>query len=219
MMQKNYFQLTSLLFILPLFFCISCRKQEPNTLPKNGELGSLLSCDNGIMDGNEEGVDCGALCEPCEFSNNGGCFTLYDFDEKQITTSMGIVTFDEVSAQVIGDNFIAIASNSNGDSITFTFPEYDTMFFKSYNPTIESSIVMEEVYINARLEVSPLPPPYNSPEVLYFESDLNSESNENINRVHLNKSSGKFHISFCELSLKEQSQYGRVDFEGQLNEN
>lgn len=48
------------LAILTVLAIVSCNKEDDSFTPI-----AMASCDDGIMNGNETGVDCGGLCDPC----------------------------------------------------------------------------------------------------------------------------------------------------------
>lgn len=215
---QNYY-LLSIIFIFPLFLVFSCHKEDPVKLPSNGELGIITSCNNGIMDGDEIGIDCGGPCGPCDLSQAGDCTIMYSNDESKVKSNDAVasVPFDNNTSSIVNGKYTAIATNSVGDSIIFTFPDSNPMFFQSYNPTAKTSLDTSKVYIEARLKSMPYGG-WGSGSTYFYESVTSSESTNPEQRVHLNKINGKFDITFCDLRLKEKSQGSIFSFEGQLVE-
>ncbi len=111
-----------IILILSIFIVFGCRKKEKRTETFLEDLGAI-HCFNGILDGDETGIDCGGSCEPCE-QNIAPCNltpnTLYLTDgwvyETKVLLSSTIDTLANGNIR-----FTAEMDNSSNGKIEFVF--------------------------------------------------------------------------------------------------
>lgn len=201
--------------ILLIGIAISCRKEEPVELPKNGIVASAFTCGNGVMDGEEEGIDCGGFaCEPCVISK-GSCDLFYN--EKFISGSYGSGishNFSKIEQYVSNNRLVMLATNSAQDSIRFIFSTPNPEFFKSYTVTSLDSLSEGKVYVQARLRTTLNFNTY----ILDVRSIYASESLDENKRVHLNRITGKSFVSFCEMDVRNFTFNQNVTIKGNISE-
>lgn len=159
------------------FFVLGCRKQEPAELPINGEIVEA-TCSNGIMDANEDGIDCGSNCVPCNLSvpdcsgdyptNN----TLQLINGSNFTIDPETVTF----------------SNSTGKLIVmgYTGTSYLKITFGTLNPVVFSSYPVTQGFLN-------------SDEVKFEFTTVSGSFIGYSSEVHLNRMNGKLTVEFCNV--------------------
>lgn len=213
MKNTSYFYKTLPLLIGVLFLVFACHKEKPVVLPADYIAGS--SCTNGVKDANEDGIDCGGVCDPCSLSYAGCSF--YSANNKiSISGNNSSVTFTKCKSFVSNGKYTVLSTNNSGDTLKFTFGIEDVEFFRRYNPSAKTSLSVEKVFIEAKLNSLPYPLNYNT--YYEYESIAYSEAYYDEGYVHLNKEDGKFTVSFCELELKEKSQGGMITFKGKIVE-
>lgn len=165
----------SLTLIILLF---ACRKETPVDLPF-GLVEVDASCANGVMDGTEDGIDCGAsTCTPCLLSYPIMCPDLID---NQIVANGIITNFatgEVTSSTATGELVIKAVKGTTTFTVTFgsaspeVFREYEV---EDFNPD------EEEVYV----------------QYTYGANTYTATNGE----VHLNRENGKYTIAFCNISL------------------
>lgn len=166
--------------VLGLFAITSCRKTEPVELPSNGVM-SEAHCSNGVMDGDEDGVDCGPTCGPCNLSvaDCGGItFPDQTFESTQGTTldfTQGTVTADTSSG------YLVVQGTVGSSTVTATFSSTTPSFFSAYSVTQTSP---------ANLASNEVKLVYNSTSGTY---------NGYTDLLHLNRINGKVEIEFCDV--------------------
>nr|WP_299202454.1 hypothetical protein [uncultured Brumimicrobium sp.] len=200
------------LLIISSLILVSCNKEEPVKLPSNYIAGS--SCTNDVLDANEEGVDCGGVCDPC-FPTSPGCSF---YSNNQIAGANSNIVFTNNKTFVFNGNFVFLATNNQNDTMRFVFLNQTPEFFKAYYPSTFNSIDHNKVFVEARLNSLPYPINYDT-YYDYKSENYTGPADYNERLVHLNKENGKVQISFCELKLLEQSQSGMIEFKGKLIEN
>ncbi len=90
--------------------------------------GDVIStCNDGIQNGDETGIDCGGTCEPCEIVVDGGTVSTSD-DKTEITTITGdgiadLIVFKKVSQSTA--NYIYLITDDTGKILTTETTSHD----------------------------------------------------------------------------------------------
>lgn len=173
---------------LILVFAGSCRKEEPATLPKNGVMVEP-HCSNGIMDGDEDGVDCGPSCQPCLLSWPiiGTVPSANTFD--YIGTS---VTFPD--ANVVSDTtsgaLVITATTSGGGVLTITFGSTTPDVFSVY-------------------EITTGTPGLNQARMNYVSGTVYTAYTFT-DDIHLNRVNGKYSVVFADVNMSYNGGLGSL---------
>lgn len=177
-----------LLVVGGMIVLTACRKKEPVTLPKNGVV-SESHCSNGVMDADEDGVDCGPSCGPCTLSwpIMGTVPAANTF--KYIGTS---VTFP--SANVVSDTTSGVlkvtATTGTGGTLTITFGTTTPEVFTSYQITQGTPSITQ-----AKMN-------YNDGTLYTAYSGTDN--------IHLNRVNGKYSIVFTDLYMSYNGGLGSL---------
>ena len=176
---------------------VSCRKETPFELT-NGMEEVGLTCSNGILDANEDGVDCGPECTPCALSLASCSLTNNQFSESFTTT----ITTSFSTGQVVASTtsgYLVLTATSGNKYVKVTFSSSSPQMFSEYGASQFGTIASDE----ARLE-------YYSGSYLYTGYS---------GSIHLNKVSGKYSVEFCDVYISTPSVGGYKVADGKLTEN
>lgn len=187
--------ITTSLLILGIVFT-ACRKETPAELPGNAVI-SEYTCYNGVLDGDEDGIDCGPSCTPCVLSIADCGLPVADntFDVSSganLSFSAGSVTSDASSGALV------ITATSGSSYVKATFYDADPTIFTSYS--VSSGLLTAS---DVKLE-------YFTGTYLYkgYSDDL-----------HLNRVSGNLSFEFCDVYMNTPSIGGFIVADGKITEN
>ena len=185
--------------LLSMAFVIGCRKETPLEL-RDGTVESSYTCSNGIMDANEDGVDCGPDCTPCLLSiaDCGLPLVNNQFSESYTTTITTNFTTGQVAASTTSGALV-IEGSTGGKYVRVTFASANPEIFSAYDPNQWGTIMANE----ARLEY------YTG---LYLYTAYSGS-------IHLNRVNGKLSVEFCDVYMNTPSLGGYRVAEGKLTEN
>lgn len=184
--------------VLISLLSVSCRKKVnvSDDLPDQSyEIN--YSCTNGVMDGNEDGVDCGGPdCFDCPLSL-ADCFGIVDnqFTASSVTTSF-------TAGQVVSSTStgVLVITGTNGSKyVKATFGTATPTMFTSYT-CLQSGT-----------------PGANQVKLEYFNGSFLYRAYTDV--VHLNKINGKLSIEFCDNYMSTPSVGGYIIGQGKLTEN
>lgn len=178
---------------------VGCRKQTPLEL-RDGTVESSYTCSNGIMDANEDGIDCGPDCTPCLLSLADCGLPLVDnqFSESYTTTITTNFTTGQVSASTTSGQLV-IEGTTGGKYVRATFASVDPEMFSAFNANEWGTLAANE----ARLE-------YYTGIYLYTAYS---------GSIHLNRINGKLSVEFCDVYMSTPSLGGYRVADGKLTEN
>jgi hypothetical protein len=172
-MTKN-----AIIFFSFLLILWSCRKEEPVKLPENGIIGEA-HCSNGIMDADEDGIDCGPSCEPCILSI-ADC-GIAPVNNTFKTTGGVNLNFQPVNVtSSVSTGVLVITATSGASFVRVTFANDDPVIFTAYN--VENFITQNN---EVTLEY------YNGSGWFDGYSD----------QLHLNRIGGKLSVEFCDVYM------------------
>lgn len=210
--MKNLSRLPFLgILLLTILLISSCEKEEavegvynPNT------------CDNGVKDYDELGIDCGNSCGPCDLILPS-CEIFLD-DNKFYGNNTSVI-LNEMNISVNNGRTYVRIGNPQGDSIKFVFDTDNLVYYKDYTPSSLESLDASKVYVEAT--VHSLPYTMNTQEIYTFKTTDESASEELEKRVALNiynLNDETIMLTFCELEMYESTQGGTFNFEGNFFE-
>ena len=182
-----------------LFGILGCRKKTPLTLP-NGAVEVSYTCSNGVLDGDEDGVDCGLTCTPCALSVSS-CF----LSENEFF--VGSNTFPDVNTvfntgEIVSSTstgVLVLTATSGSKYVEVTFESDTPDLFRSYGVSQNPNITSEEVYIQY----------YSGSNLFTGYTTV----------VHLNKIGGKISVELCDVYMSTPSLGGYYSADGKLTEN
>jgi hypothetical protein len=156
---------------------LGCRKEEPAVLPTNGVF-LLFHCSNGIMDADEDGIDCGPSCGPCLLST-ATCGGVSQENNTFTPTTGASVNF--ASGTVVADTstgVLVITGTVGTKYLKATFNTTTPDIFTSY-PVVNTIPGQGQVAMQ------------------YYNGSTISTGYNNV--MHLNRVNGKLSIEFCEV--------------------
>jgi hypothetical protein len=189
--------MSALLLILGV---ISCRKVTPLELP-DGAVEVSLSCNNGMLDEGEDGIDCGLNnCVPCVLSL-ADC-TLDDnvFTASFATTVTTAFGTGQVVSSTASGSLVVTATAGN---------KYVKVTFGSNAPQIFSAFPLNQFGA----------PSSNEAVLEYFNGSNLYTAYSSSDNVHLNKLGGKLSVEFCDVYMSTPSIGGYIVADGKITEN
>lgn len=185
--------------IVSITIMIACRKETPLELYPGLEETSA-TCQNGVMDGNEDGIDCGTLtCTPCNLSHSISCSNESFTDNQIYVTLSGGTTTDFESAEVTSSTAsgkLVITATKGNKTLRATFSSATPQVFRGYECVDDSTPDSESVYLQYVTGI-------------YTYSAYTSD-------VHLNREGGKYTIEFCNAYMSTPSVGGFMIAKGRL---
>jgi hypothetical protein len=185
--------------LLTMVFTVGCRKKTPLEL-RDGTIESSYTCSNGIIDANEDGVDCGPDCTPCLLSlaDCGLPLVNNQFSESFTTTVTTNFTTGQVSASTASGSLV-IEGTTGGKFVRVTFSSSSPQIFSAFQANEWGTLAANE----ARLE-------YYTGTYLYTAYS---------GTIHLNRVNGKFSVEFCDVYMNTPSLGGYRVADGKLTQN